>query len=209
MFAAQGIRHITHDRDSGFPDAGVQSGNIDGADLLQVLAAAFQFTAFAVQKPHAQCPGTAHAAVIGGASADGDGNICEALIQRVTDHFAGSITGGEQRIPFLNRNQRQSGSRSHFDDSTALIQLAVAGSDLFHHRAADFDGDPLTVFRRNNCICGSLTAICNRYAAVLDVAENLCCRFSQQLNCLFTGQCALERIRCKQKLHDGIPPELN
>ena len=60
----------------------------------QIASDTIQFLSSLIQKSNAKGTGTAHAAVIGGAAADGHRNIPVSSRQSILDQFAGPITAG-------------------------------------------------------------------------------------------------------------------
>ena len=197
---AEGIGHVAHDRDlSGF-DPGVQLGYVDAADLLQVFPAAIQLPALRIQEANAQGADTAHAAVVGGAAADGNGQLREALVQGVADQLAGAVAGGAQGVPLVHGHHGQAGGRRHFQHRPVFVQPAVAGLGGLHQRSVHQGLHPAAVLRRHHRVGGALAAVGYGHPAVLDVLpEDGPGGLGQQLHRLLAGKGTLEGIGSKQE----------
>ena len=170
------------------------AAHIDVRDLLQLASLALQDIAFGIQEFDSQGACEAHAAVVGGGSADGDGNICVAGVDSSQDKFAGAVGSGVQGIALLFRNHGKTGGLSHLEHSLSVAQNPVIGAGHFHQGTVYVRIDLFALCRQDNSVGSPLSAVRHGNAISLTGTEHFMRGLCQKLDSFLARKSSLERI---------------
>lgn len=91
IFSTEGIGDVAHDGKDCVCDPRVQAAVVYRSQASQIGTVSHKLPPRPVKEADAQRAHAAHAAVVGGGAADGDGDITEASVEGVTDQFASSV----------------------------------------------------------------------------------------------------------------------
>ena len=172
--AGQRISHVARHFETALPHARVQSADINFCQPRQRAAAEADLVLLFVQQPRAQRLHHARAAVVGGAAADADNDMPDALVQRALDQLAGAERSGGQGIALRGGHQLQPAGGRHFDKGGACVAgEAVEGVYRRAERSGYAQVDDTPRRRRHHRLNRAFAAVGNRYLHVSGVRKNL------------------------------------
>ena len=148
------------------------AAHIDVCDLLQLASLALQDIAFGIQEFDTQGACEAHTAIVGGGSADRDGNVCVAGFNSSQDKLAGAVGGCVQGIALLFRNHGKTGGLSHLQHCFGVAQFSVISPGHFHQRSVHVRIDLLSLCRLNDRVSRPLAAVRHGNAVSLTGTEH-------------------------------------
>ena len=108
LFSAKGRLHVAHDRKAGAPYLRHKTGEIHSVHLPEIGSDALKLLPLPVQEADPQGVHAAHASVIGGGAADGDGDVPGSRQKGLPDQLPRPIGGGKEGVAFLRRHQGKS-----------------------------------------------------------------------------------------------------
>ena len=103
------------------------------------------------------------AAVVGRAPSDADDEMARAGIVRVLQQLADAVGGGDPRIPFVLRHEREARRLGHFDHrGRSPVDQPVLGVDGIAQRPANSERASIALRRRHQRVDRAVTTVRNR-----------------------------------------------
>ena len=190
--------------EAGLAHARVKGGDVDCGNAGQVGAAAGELATAGVQKARAERAHAAHAAVVGGAAANGQRHVARSGVQRGADELAGTVGTREQRVLLARRKEREAGGSGHLYDGAPAGQHGVGGV----HRTAQgvAHANPPQLTTTGLCERGGRAVTTVRHVdAEARAARKVPTRgFLEQARGSRGRERPLERVRRKDKLGRAI-----